>query len=316
MTLDLATASVADGAADEGDAVSFTVTLSHTRTSNVTLNWATSNGSATAPADYTAQTSGTVTVTAGQTTGTFTVQTAEDALDENDETFTVTLSNPPAGVVLGDATATGTIRDDDDPPVLSVNSPSVQEGGSGTTTALTFVVELSPASGRRVRVGFNTATQPIGTENAATEKPLTSAPPGPEHDYLAYNDQLDFAPGETRKTVRVTVYGDDVVEPDETVQVVFGPVVEGEATFAPGLQVQNLLDPRSRLVFGTILNDDADAPTVSVADVEVTEGAPATFTVSISQTVAEPVTVNWATAAGTGTRPPRRTATTRPGPGR
>ena len=71
-TLDQATASVADGAADEGDAVSFTVTLSSTRTSNVTLNWATSDGTATAPADYTAQANGTVTVTAGQTTGTFT----------------------------------------------------------------------------------------------------------------------------------------------------------------------------------------------------------------------------------------------------
>ena len=300
-TIDEATVSVADAAADEGDAVSFTVTLSSTWTSNVTLNWATSDGTATAPADYTAQASGTVTVTAGQTTATLTVQTAEDALDEPDETFTVTLSNPPANVVLDDATAAGTIRDDDDPPVLSVNSPRVAEGDSGTQTALTFVVELSPASGRRVRVGFNTAVH--STENAATEKPLTSAPPGPEHDYLAYNDQLNFAPGETRKTLQVTVYGDDVVEPDETVQVVFGPVVEGEATFAPGLQVQNQLDPVSRLVFGTILNDDSDAPMVSVADAEAAEGSPVTFTVSISETVAEPVTVNWATSSGTGERP-------------
>ena len=301
-TIDQATASVADAAAEEGDAVSFTVTLSSTRTSNVTLNWATSDGAATAPADYTAQASGTVTVTAGQTTATFTVQTAEDGLDEDDETFTVTLSNPPATVAVGDATATGTIRDDDDPPVLSVNSPSVLEGDSGTETALTFVVELSPASGRRVRVGFNTATQAVGTANAATERPLTGTPRAPEHDYHAYNAQLDFAPGDTLKTVRVTVYGDDVTEPDETVQVVFGGVVEGEATFAPGLQVQNPNNPVSQLVFGTILNDDSDAPMVSVADAEATEGAPATFTVSLSETVAQPVTVNWATSSATGDR--------------
>ncbi len=299
-TIDHATASVADAAADEGDAIAFTVTLTAARTSNVTLNWATSDGTATAPADYTAQAGGTVTVTAGQTTATFTVQTAEDALNEDDETFTVTLSNPPATVALDDATATGTIRDDDDPPVLSVNSPSVREGGSGTTTALTFVVELSPASGRRVRVGFNTAVH--SAENAATERPLSGTARAPEHDYHAYNAQLNFAPGETSKTVSVTVYGDDVVEPDETVQVVFGPIAEGEATFAPGLQEQNPADPDSRLVFGTILNDDADAPTVSVADAEASEGAPVTFTVSLSETVAQPVTVNWATSDGTGDR--------------
>ena len=49
-----------------------------------------------------------------------------------------------------------------------------------------------------------------------------------------------------------------------------------------------------------ILNDDTDAPTVSVADAEATEGGSVTFTASISPTVAQPVTVNWATSPGTG----------------
>ena len=66
-----------------------------------------------------------VTIAKGSTTGMFTVETA-DTTDENNQTFTVTLSLafPPALVELAaDPTARGTIEDDDDPPTLTVNVP-------------------------------------------------------------------------------------------------------------------------------------------------------------------------------------------------
>ncbi len=262
MTLDLATASVADAAADEGDAISFTVTLSHTRTSNVALNWATSNGTATAPADYTATASGTVTIPAGQTTATFTVQTAEDASDEPDETFTVTLSSPPAGVVLGDATATGTIRDDDPLPVLSVNSPRVQEGDSGTTP-MTFTFTLSPASGRTVTVDTTVGT---GSEQ-------TNATPNVDYTRASASPLLTFAPGETSKTIVLPVRGDTDVEDDEAVQITMGPLTN--AVFAGSLDPFTLPgNLQGARVQGTIVNDDE--PRSEHAEISATDPSPLT----------------------------------------
>ena len=261
MTLDVATASIANAAADEGDAVSFTVTLSSARTSNVTLNWATSNGTATAPADYTAQSSGTVTIPAGQTTGTITVQTAEDALDENNETFTVTLSNPPAGVVLSDATATGTIRDDDGPPVLSVNSPRVQEGDSGTTP-MTFTFTLSPASGKTV-----TLDSTIGSAGS-------TATPNVDYTRAITSRLLTFAPGETSKTIVLPVRGDADVEQDETILVALGPLTNAQfaadAIPFPGAS-------GFRYARGTIVNDDSDdADDSDGARISATDPSPLT----------------------------------------
>ena len=70
---------------------------------------------------------------------------ADDATDEDDETFTVTLSNvSPNAQPAADPTATGTIKDDDDPPSLSVADASATEG-----RAVEFTVRLSPASGKR-----------------------------------------------------------------------------------------------------------------------------------------------------------------------
>ena len=69
------------------------------------------NGSAMAPADY-ATTSGTLSFPIGTTTRTITVPVVGDLLDEANETFLVRLSNP-AGALIGDGQATGTIADDD-----------------------------------------------------------------------------------------------------------------------------------------------------------------------------------------------------------
>ncbi len=268
MTLDQATASIANAAADEGDAITFTVTLSSARTSNVTLNWATSNGSATAPADYTATASGSVTIPAGQTSRTFMVQTAPDALDEDDETFTVTLSAPsdglPASVLLAqDPTATGTITDDDAPPVLSITSPSVNEGDSGTT-AMTFELTLDAPSGREVAVGVDFARE----DSTATEVV----------DYLWFvGHSVTFMPGETAKTYNVTVNGDTTVEEDETVVVQFSIT---KAVFDPSLNAdtETVMGLAFADVTGTILNDDTAPTTIalSVSPTSINEGDTAT----------------------------------------
>ncbi len=100
---------VADARVQEADGafLSFAVTLSRSPSSEVSVDYATSDGTAHAGADYTA-TSGTLTIPARTTAASIDVPILDDAHDD-DETLTLTLSNPSSGAVLNDATATGTI---------------------------------------------------------------------------------------------------------------------------------------------------------------------------------------------------------------
>ncbi|WP_420636492.1 Calx-beta domain-containing protein [Candidatus Palauibacter sp.] len=107
-----------DVSAEEGENLTFTVELSPASevfAGTVTVDWATSEGTATSGTDFSAG-SGTLTFAPGVTEQTFTVATIEDMTDEDHETFTVTLSNATSAAISG-ATATGTIENDDWPPL-------------------------------------------------------------------------------------------------------------------------------------------------------------------------------------------------------
>ena len=112
---DVPTASIADLSVTEGDGshahFMFTVTLSKQSDTAVTLHYATANGTATGGQDY-AVGAGTVTFAPGVTSQTVHVDIIGDSVEEPDETFTVTLSNP-SGATIARTTATGTIVDDD-----------------------------------------------------------------------------------------------------------------------------------------------------------------------------------------------------------
>jgi hypothetical protein len=98
---------------ESGGSVTVTVTRSGGSASGVTVDYATSNGTATAGLDYTA-TNGTLSFAAGQTSRTFTVSIANDGTPEANETILLTLSNPAGGAVLGTrSSATVTITDND-----------------------------------------------------------------------------------------------------------------------------------------------------------------------------------------------------------
>ena len=91
----------------EGSPAVFTVRLAMPLTQTVTIDYATSDGTAQAPDDYTA-TSGTVTFAPGTTEAVVLVPVPADAIAEASETFTLTLSSP-SGVLLGTSSATATI---------------------------------------------------------------------------------------------------------------------------------------------------------------------------------------------------------------
>ena len=118
------TVSVTDASTGEGLAVTFSVTLSETRSTAVEVRWELTRGTAVAGLDY-ADAGGTVTIAPNATLGTISVDTFADTLAEADDTFILTLVEtspaPPAGVVLSaDAyQASGTIVDDDGDPEIS-----------------------------------------------------------------------------------------------------------------------------------------------------------------------------------------------------
>lgn len=117
--------SIGNASAAEGGALSFPVTLSGVSNANVTVQYATTGGTATSDSDFTAA-SGTLTIAAGQTGGTISVATLDDAAAEASETLTVTLSSP-TGASLGTAAGTGTIVDNDSIADLAIGSASVVE---------------------------------------------------------------------------------------------------------------------------------------------------------------------------------------------
>jgi len=88
----------------------YTVTLSAASSQSIIVQYATSNGTATSGSDYTS-TTGTLTFNAGITTQTITIPILNNSVNEADETFSLTLSNP-TNALLGNTTSvTTTITD-------------------------------------------------------------------------------------------------------------------------------------------------------------------------------------------------------------
>ncbi|MGH3116636.1 MAG: Calx-beta domain-containing protein, partial [Gaiellales bacterium] len=197
--------SVADASLIEADSgtsgLSFTVRLSQAASQLVTVDYATADGTATAPSDYTA-TSGTVVFTIGQTIQTLTVPVVGDTIDERtqsllrpkNETFSIMLSNP-VNAAMGDREGVGTITDNDTAgPTLSIANAIAFEYQQAT-----FELKLSPSTNQPVSVDYTTAD---GTASAGA-------------DYLSATGTVQFASGQTTQRVTVTLVNDTDDEGDE-----------------------------------------------------------------------------------------------------
>ena len=287
------TLSVADASGAENDGkVEFTVTLSEAAAAAVTATWTASieTGDTAVAADLGSTKTGTVTVAIGDTMGTFEVPVVNDATDEGDETFTVTLSSPSSNAKLEtDPTAKGTIEDDDATlPTLSVADAAATEGSN-----VSFTVTLSAAAATAVTA---TWTASIETGDTAVAADLGSTKTG----------TVTVAIGDTMGTFEVATVEDTTVEVNETFTVTLS-----------GVSSNAQLSSTAATAQGTINNDDL--ATVSVADVSAAEGTAddegLTFTVTLSEAVPENMSVGWvasiesgdsaAAADLTGTRPER-----------
>jgi len=154
--------SINDVTVTEGNAstvnASFTVTLSPTSSAAVTVNWATADGTATQPSDYTPG-SGSLTFAPGESTKTVTVAVNGDTTAEASETFFVNLSGA-SGASLADGQGQGTIVNDDGAgTALTCPTSSVPPGGSYTATvnagssAKDWVAQYTPGSPNNPWIG-------------------------------------------------------------------------------------------------------------------------------------------------------------------
>ena len=250
-----------------GGGMRFKVRLDPVSGRTVTVQYGTADVTGRAGSDYTAV-SGTLTFGAGAAVRTVTVPIADDALDEPEEQFTVTL-RAAAKATVATATGTGTITDNDDAPELSVGNGSLTEGAGDGRMA--FAVRLDAESGRTVTVQYRTAD---GSATAGT-------------DYTAVNGTLTFRAGTTLRTVAVPITDDGLDEPEEEFTVTLGAAANATVATATGT--------------GTIADNDA-APELSIADGSLTEGSgdeTMLFVVQLDPASQRMVTVQYATADGT-----------------
>jgi hypothetical protein len=198
------TVSVGNVVVSEGNSgttnATFTVSLSNASASNVSVSYATSDLAATAGSDYTAA-AGTLTIPAGQTSGTFTVLVTGDTTPETHEKFMVTLSNPVGATIPQPAAVAWVVNDDG--IGISISDVTKTEG-TGANTVYTFTLTLSNGPSSPITV---LATTGNGTALAGGR------------DYWFKSQTISFAKGQRTATFSVSVRGDAIAEGDEAFYV-------------------------------------------------------------------------------------------------
>jgi len=238
----------------------------------VTVDYSTMPNGATSGVDFT-PVLGTLTFAAGATSQTISIPIIGDLLNEANELFQVSLTNP-TNATLADI-AFVRILNDDPLPSLSISDVSVTEGNSGTVSAI-FNINLSTASGRTLSVGYSTAN---GQATAGS-------------DYTTTSGRVTFSVGETLKTVTVPIIADTIPEPHESFVLNLSTPVN--ATISDGQAI------------GTILDDDGGVASVSFSQPTYAAGESdgmINITVNRTQDLTTPATVDYATSDGTGSGP-------------
>ncbi|HEV8483615.1 MAG TPA: Calx-beta domain-containing protein, partial [Blastocatellia bacterium] len=268
-----ATIFIDDATITEGDngsnSLFFLVHLSAASGAPVTVDYATSDGTATVGSDYSSS-SGTLTFAAGHNEWAFiTVPISGDTQIELHETFFVNLFNP-TNATIARAQAVGTIINDDRRTVSIHQDASVVEGNSGQRQAVLDVILSAPAN-VDVTVHYQTEDR---TATAGS-------------DYMATSGTLTFPANSTTTSlpISVTIFGDTDIETHEFFYVRLSNAINADIEGDIGV--------------GTIINDDGPR-TLSINDLSVSnDSSTVQFTVTLSSVSDANVFVSSATADGT-----------------
>ena len=283
------TIGIADASGDEGDPVSFTVSLSAASGKDVSFRYTTSiesNDTATSGADFTAVTNRTVTIAPGNASTTLTVDTIEDSAFEDDETFTVTLSGPPSGTELNailpsGTAATGTIVDDE--KLAKVSGVTATAGDSKLTIEWTAV---SLAEGYKVQ-WKSEEDDDYSASSTDNREAVISSGTTTSHALTGLTNGLEY-------TVRVAA----------THSLVDDGAWSSEASGTPSLPGTSGPDLSSATVSGTTLvltyDEDIDPDSAPAAGDFAVTVAGSSVTVSAVEVSGKTITLTLATAAAHG----------------
>ena len=288
-SLSIAATSATQTEGNSGDkAFTFTVTRSVDTAGTNTVDYAVTGGT-TNPADGTdfggTFPSGTLTFHPTETTKTITINVSGDTTVELDNSFVVTLSSPSSPAVIGTATASGLIQNDDSSFSIAALSANNAEGNSGSTP-FTFTITRTGNTTTAATVDFAAAGSGANPTDAADFSGAASG-------------TASFAIGATTATITLNVAGDTTPESNETFDVTLSNAVGSGAISAI------VGTPASAT--GTIQNDDA-ATTIAIAatDASKAEGNTGTtnftFTVTRSGVTTGTSSATW-TVTGSGTNP-------------
>ena len=253
----------------EGGPMMFNLRLSEAAASEVTVDYATMDGSAIASSgDYTAITGGRATFTVGATAQTITVMTTEDFDPENTESFELVLTNPTGGIAIapGSASTLGYILDDDGPVVSVANATANEADGT-----ITFAVSMDKTASADVEVAYT-------TDNiiAVASEDFTLSP-----------DTLTITMGQTTGTIVATIINDGIDEPNETFAL--------NLTGISGAIGARFADSASSIrAIGTIVDDD-DPIEIILPAVRVVQEDAGMVDLSVSLNAAAPqrITVDY-----------------------
>lgn len=208
---------------ENGGAITITVKRTGGSNNQVTVNYATSNGTATAGAQYTAA-QGTLTFASGETSKSFSVQVTDNADIGGNKTVNLTLSTPTGGVgITSPSSAVLTIVDEEALPAsgtgsVQFSSPTYTVDESSGVAVITVQRLLSYTG--TVNVNYATAD---GTAIAGSDYTITSG-------------TLTFAPGETSKTFSIPITKDSNNESEEMINLslssLTGPAILGTQSIA------------------------------------------------------------------------------------
>jgi len=263
---------------ESGGSATITVTLSGPGQS-VTVDYATSNGTATAGSDYAAKT-GRLTFATGATSMTFSISITNDTGDEDDETVTLVLSNPTNATFGATTLATLTIVDNDSPPAAQFQKASFSVSEKSGTATVTVTLAVSPL-------------EPVTLDYATSDGTARAG-----EDYVAQSGTLTFLPGEKTKTFSITIVNDTIDEADETIELTLSNPVKAS------------LGSTQTAVL--TITDDDPSPTVqfSAATYSADESdGTAVIAVVLSTASGQSVSVGYATSNGTATIPADAVAT-------
>lgn len=243
------------------------VTLDHALGRSLSVRYSSSDGTATAPADYAART-GVLVFPSNTTSMIFSVPIVADALVELNETIFLTFSDP-TNCIPGPQ-GTITILDNDEPTIsfADANFSVVESNGVANV-----IVRLNAATG-----------QPVLVEYLATNDTATVAA-----DFIPTNGVLFFAPGQTESVFQVQIVSDTVSEFGETIALSLH-----NATNAV------LAAPINATL--TIVDDDQPLIYFAKASYPVSEGAGAVIVeVQLSKPWSQEVVFSYSAFGGTAT---------------